>query len=326
MTLQKPLLPPPPPLRLLHLDPTNAHFSAIFISIIAIFVFESTQIDQVPTQFRSLQLDQLSYQVFFEHGVDGFLAPEVTDFEDAIEGEHPDCEVLAREEAYDLRDLAVGFDLVDQRGLDRADQGAEDPDRAGGRHCHQSFDGGAHQDLPDEHVLVEPDQARDGQGRVLPDPPRGRAGVAENRLKRREELRFQDQVLQLAVEPVRDSVLELSQEPGQLVLVLEGVPQAPGEGADGLAVDPGLDFGPDRGGDPGEGVSRDSASEEGGEPVAGSGALEGLDEGFEAGEELGEGREIRVLGEDGVGLRLELQEGFNGGRVGIVRVKTRVGF
>ncbi|PON42741.1 LOW QUALITY PROTEIN: hypothetical protein PanWU01x14_279750 [Parasponia andersonii] len=308
MTLQKPLLlPPPPPLRLLHLDPTNAHFSVIFIPIIAIFVFELTQIDQVPIQFRSLQLDQLSYQVFFEHGVDGFLAPKVTNFEDAIEGEHPDCEVLAREEAHDLRDLTVGFDLVDQRGLDRADQGAEDPDRAGGRHCHQSFDGGAHQDLPDEHVLVEPDQASDGHGRVLPDPPR-RAGVAENRLQRREELRFQDQVLQLAVEPDRDSVLELSQEPGQLVLVLvlEGVPQGAGEGADALAVDPGLDFGPDRGGDPGEGVSRDSASEEGGEPVAGSGALESLDEGFEAGEELGEGREIRVLGENGVGLRLEL--------------------
>ena len=62
-------------------------------------------------------------------------------------------------------------------------------------------------------------------------------------------------------------------------------------------------------------MSRDSASEERGDTESVVGIVKGLDEGFETGEELGESREIWVIGKNGIGLGFELEESFNGGRV-----------
>lgn len=59
--------------------------------------------------------------------------------------------------------------------------------------------------------------------------------------------------------------------------------------------------------------------------MAAFGLVERRDEGFEGGEVLGESREMWVSGEERVGLGLELEEGVNGGRVGLGRVGTRVG-
>jgi hypothetical protein len=55
-----------------------------------------------------------------------------------------------------------------------------------------------------------------------------------------------------------------------------------------------------------------SASEEGFEGVVDVGFVEGVDEGLKVGEVLGEGGEVWVLGEDGVGLGLQLEHSVNG--------------
>ncbi|KAF4347870.1 hypothetical protein G4B88_025830 [Cannabis sativa] len=77
------------------LNSANAHFS-LFILIFTFIIFF----------------------VLLEHGVNGFLASKVTDFEDAVEGQDSNLQVWAAQEANDFGDLAVGFDLIDQRGLD----------------------------------------------------------------------------------------------------------------------------------------------------------------------------------------------------------------
>jgi hypothetical protein len=42
------------------------------------------------------------------------------------------------------------------------------------------------------------------------------------------------------------------------------------------------------------------------------GFVEGVDEGLKVGEGLGEGGEVWVLGEDGIGLDLQLEQSVNG--------------
>jgi hypothetical protein len=182
--------------------------------------------------------------------------------------------------------------------------------------------------LTHENVLVESDQFGYGESATLAYSLWG-IWVAENRLEQGEELGFEDEILQLAVEALGESVLELSEEIDQLVLVVEGlflaVAQDASQGLDALAVDPGLDFGLDCCGDAGDGVGGGSASEEGFEGVVAVGFVEGVDESLKVGEVLGEGGKVWVLGEDGVGLGLQLEQSVNGGgRVQLGRVGTRV--
>lgn len=113
-----------------------------------------------------------------------------------------------------------------------------------------------------ENVLVESDQFGYGESATLAYSLWG-IWVAENRLEQGEELGFEDEILQLVVEALGDSGLELSEELDQLVLVVEAswVAQEASQGLNALAVDPRLDFGLDGGGDAGDGVGGGSASE-----------------------------------------------------------------
>jgi hypothetical protein len=61
-------------------------------------------------------------------------------------------------------------------------------------------------------------------------------------------------------------------------------------------------------------VGGGSASEEGFEGVVAVGFVEGVDKGLKVGEVLGEGGEVWVLGEDGVGLGLQLEQSVNSDR------------
>ena len=125
------------------------------------------------------------------------------------------------------------------------------------------------------------------------------------------------------IKPLRDSVLELGQELDHLIIVGQ-LPQRSGEILDPFPVDPGLNFGLNGLGDSGDGVSRGSASEEAGEAMA-AGVLQGVDQVLEAGEMVGEGGEMWVAGEERVGLSLELEQSFNGGGVGIIRIESGAG-
>lgn len=103
-----------------------------------------------------------------------------------------------------------------------------------------------------------------------------------------------NEILQLTVETFGDLVLELSEELDQLILVVEGLlAQDTYQGLDSLVNDPRLDFRLDGGGDTGDGVGGDSASEERLEVVVDMVFLEGLNEGLEVGEVLGEGGEVQ---------------------------------
>ena len=106
-------------------------------------------------------------------------------------------------------------------------------------------------------------------------------GVAEDGLEQRKHLGFENQILQLVTEALRDSILELGQELDQLVIVGQ-LAQRSGEILDPLAVDPGSNFGLNGPGNSGDGLGGGSASEEAGEAMA-PGLLQGVNQVFEAG-------------------------------------------
>ena len=283
----------------------------------AVVVLVRVRVREQAAEVGALQAEEALHEALGEERVHNFLAAVVPDAEREAERRDAGARVGRAQQRDEPRELAARVELVHQRAPEGVHQAVERTQRrrrgtgpGRGRGLNQRADGGAHEDGPDEHVLVEAHQ-RQHRGRAAV----AHGGVREPGLHRREHAVAKQLALEPRVEPPAQEhqpCLELREERARRVR--PSVAQRGHEARDGLAVDPRLDLA-------GDGASHARDRPLRGAPAAprakgqGAGAscplaaqVEGARQRSEPVEQAAQGDDIGVAGEEVVGAGLEREE------------------